>query len=94
MCYNTKVDPIYNSILSKLEREIKMNISKLDQLLEAMPQRGIPACELAISKDGETIYRKLVGYSDSANFLRDFKKLTGVSPLKFRKGEVNANSIT
>ncbi|MBO5852781.1 MAG: helix-turn-helix transcriptional regulator [Clostridia bacterium] len=37
---------------------------------------------------------KTCGYSDSANFLRDFKKLTGVSPLKFRKGEVNANSIT
>lgn len=25
------------------------------------------------------------GYSDSANFLRDFKKLTGASPLKYRK---------
>ena len=30
---------------------------------------------------------KTCGYSDTANFLRDFKKLTGVSPLKFRKAK-------
>lgn len=28
---------------------------------------------------------KTCGYSDSANFLRDFKKITGVAPLKYRK---------
>ena len=37
---------------------------------------------------------KTCGYSDTANFLRDFKKLTGVSPLKFRKakGVIDENS--
>lgn len=43
-----------------------MNFSKLDAFLEGMPERGFPAVELAITKDGETIYRKCVGYSDSA----------------------------
>ena len=43
-----------------------MDFSKLDIYMEQMPQRGIPACELSVSKDGETIYRKCVGYSDSA----------------------------
>lgn len=31
-----------------------------------MPERGVPACELAVTKDGETVYRKSVGFSDSA----------------------------
>ena len=39
--------------------------SQLNELLEGMPQRGIPACELSITKDGESIFRKGVGYSDS-----------------------------
>ena len=38
--------------------------SKLNELLEGMPHRGIPACELSITKDGKSIYRKSVGYSD------------------------------
>ncbi|MBQ2735285.1 MAG: beta-lactamase family protein, partial [Clostridia bacterium] len=38
---------------------------KLNELLEGMPQRGIPACELSITKNGKSIYRKSVGYSDS-----------------------------
>ena len=39
---------------------------------------------------------KTCGYSDTANFLRDFKKLTGVSPLKFRKagGVVDENQCS
>ena len=44
-----------------------MNFSNLDTLLEDMPARGIPACELAVSKDGEVVFHKCVGYSDSAN---------------------------
>ena len=43
-----------------------MNFSKLDKFLEEMPQRGFPAVEMAITKDGETVYRKFVGFSDSA----------------------------
>ena len=46
--------------------EVKMNFSKLDRFLEEMPLRGFPAVEVAITKDGETVYRKTVGYSDSA----------------------------
>ena len=43
-----------------------MNFSKLDKFLDEMPNRGFPAVEMAIAKDGETVYRKFVGYSDSA----------------------------
>ncbi len=39
-------------------------IKKLDDLLDAMPERGIPVCELAFSHDGETVYRRSVGYSN------------------------------
>ncbi|MBQ8141468.1 MAG: beta-lactamase family protein [Clostridia bacterium] len=39
--------------------------SKLDELMEAMTSRGIPACDLAVTKDGKSIYRKMVGFSDS-----------------------------
>ena len=42
-----------------------MNFEKLDAYLSAMPERGIPACEVAITKDGITVYRKMVGYSDA-----------------------------
>lgn len=42
-----------------------MNFSKLDNYMNKMPLCGIPACELSVSKDGEIIYRKGVGYSDS-----------------------------
>lgn len=39
---------------------------------------------------------KTCGYSDTANLLRDFKKLTGVSPFKYRKlkGVVNESDKT
>ena len=43
-----------------------MDFSKLDAFMKQMPERGIPACELAVTKDGETIYRTYVGYADSA----------------------------
>ncbi len=39
-----------------------MDFSRLDALLSDMPERGIPVCELALSKDGETVYRQSVGY--------------------------------
>ena len=42
-----------------------MNFKELDSFLEKMPERGFPAMELAVSKDGETVYRKCVGFSDA-----------------------------
>lgn len=42
-----------------------MNFSKLEQLIDTMPSRAIPFCDLAISKDGETVFRRSVGCSDA-----------------------------
>lgn len=42
-----------------------MNFEKLDAFMKEMPSRGYPACELAITKDGETVYRTSVGYADA-----------------------------
>ena len=41
-----------------------MNFKNLDAFMEQMPERGIPSCELAITRNGETVYRKCVGFSD------------------------------
>lgn len=43
-----------------------MNFSKLEKLIDTMPQRAIPFCDLAVSKDGETVFRRSSGYSDAA----------------------------
>lgn len=43
-----------------------MDFSMLDAFIGEMPARGIPACEIAVTKDGETVYRKCVGYFDAA----------------------------
>ena len=42
-----------------------MNFSKLNQFLEELPARGFPACEMAITLEGETVYRNTIGYSDA-----------------------------
>ncbi len=42
-----------------------MNFSKLDALIDTMPQRGIPFFELIVTKDGNEVYRHRVGYSDA-----------------------------
>ncbi len=42
-----------------------MNFSKLDKYMESMPERGIPATELAVTQNGKLIYRKMVGFSDA-----------------------------
>ena len=34
--------------------------------MEALPARGMPGCELAVSYMGKQVYRKRVGYSDAA----------------------------
>lgn len=43
-----------------------MNFSKLDKFIDDMPKRGIPMTDLAVSLGGETVYRHMSGYSDSA----------------------------
>ncbi len=43
-----------------------MNFEKLDAYLQKIPSFGIPACEVAVSKDGAIVYRNGVGYSDVA----------------------------
>lgn len=43
-----------------------MNFEALSTYLEEMPLRGIPACEIAVTKDGKTVFRKCVGFSDAA----------------------------
>lgn len=43
-----------------------MDFSKLDLYMDQMTLRGIPSCELSVTKDGECVYRKCVGYSDEA----------------------------
>lgn len=43
-----------------------MNFSKLDRFMEKMPERGFPACELGVTLDGEKVYGRAVGFSDSA----------------------------
>lgn len=43
-----------------------MDFTKLDRFMLEMPKRGIPGCELAVSKNGRTVYRTYVGYADSA----------------------------
>ena len=42
-----------------------MDFSKLDLYMEQMTLRGIPGCELSVTLDGECVYRKCVGFSDS-----------------------------
>lgn len=41
-----------------------MNFSELDSFMKQMPERGFPACEIAVTKDGETVYRQSVGFAD------------------------------
>lgn len=41
-----------------------MNTSVLDRFLDEMPSRGIPSCELTVTVDGETAYRRQVAMPD------------------------------
>lgn len=43
-----------------------MNFSKLTQFMQQMPYRGYPSCELAVTKNGETVFRTSVGCSQLA----------------------------
>ena len=42
-----------------------MDFSKVKRLIDTMPGRGIPFFELAVTKDGQEVFRHRVGYSDS-----------------------------
>ncbi len=42
-----------------------MNFSKLDKFMDDMSLRGVPGCEIAVSLDGNTVFRKSVGYADN-----------------------------
>ncbi|MBQ7226248.1 MAG: beta-lactamase family protein [Clostridia bacterium] len=41
-----------------------MNFSKVTELIDTMPRRGIPFFELIVTKDGQEVYRHRVGHSD------------------------------
>ena len=43
-----------------------MNFSKLDRLMDTMPLRGIPGCELIVTKNGQTAYRRASGTANRA----------------------------
>lgn len=43
-----------------------MDFSKVERLIDTMPQRGIPFFELIVTKNGDEIYRHRVGYSDES----------------------------
>ena len=43
-----------------------MSFTKLEQLIDSMPKRGIPACDLIVTRHGETVFRRMAGYSDAA----------------------------
>ncbi len=43
-----------------------MNFQKLDELMKTLPEIGFPSVELALAKDGETVYRSMYGFSDAA----------------------------
>lgn len=42
-----------------------MNTDKLDRFLDEMPQRGIPGCDLSVTRNGREVYRRAIGYSDA-----------------------------
>lgn len=42
-----------------------MDFTKLDKYMDRLTDRGIPFAELAVSKDGKIVYRRLVGFSDA-----------------------------
>ena len=42
-----------------------MNFEKLNALMEAQPARGIPFSHVIVTKDGETVFEKSVGFADA-----------------------------
>lgn len=42
-----------------------MNTDKLNRFLDEMPLRGLPGCDLSVTRNGREVYRRTVGYSDA-----------------------------
>ncbi|MBE6555326.1 MAG: beta-lactamase family protein [Ruminococcaceae bacterium] len=43
-----------------------MNFKNLDQFIKQLPELGVPACELAVTYEGNTVYHETVGYANVA----------------------------
>ena len=43
-----------------------MNFTKLDHLMETMPERGIPGCEFVLTHRGKEVYRRCSGIENAA----------------------------
>ena len=52
-------------VKNEVKEDFCMDFSRLDAFMAKMPERGVPGCELMVTKDGETVYRTGVGYSDA-----------------------------
>lgn len=42
-----------------------MDTDKLNRFLDEMPLRGLPGCDLSVTRNGREVYRRTVGYSDA-----------------------------
>ena len=85
-----KMNPNYLNRIFKEQKGMTLYAAIKNARLE-YSKKLLTETELPIAEVSRTC-----GYSDNANFLRDFKKLTGASPLKFRKskGVINENEHT
>ncbi len=55
-----------------------MNFSKLEQYFDALPMRGIPACELVVTHKGKEVFHKTAGEVDPA---RDIYYVCSISKI-------------
>ena len=80
-----KMNPNYLNRIFKEQKGITLYAAVKNARLE-YSKKLLTDTELPIAEVSKTC-----GYSDGANFLRDFKKMTGVAPLRYRKlkGVVN-----
>ena len=74
-----KMNPNYLNRIFKEQKGITLYAAVKNARLEYSKKLLIDT-ELPIAEVSKTC-----GYSDGANFLRDFKKMTGVAPLRYRK---------
>ena len=74
-----KMNPNYLNRIFKEQKGITLYAAVKNARLE-YSKKLLTDTELPIAEVSKTC-----GYSDGANFLRDFKKMTGVAPLRYRK---------